>query len=299
MVKVLLVHGGDSSEREVSLRSSYNVQKALSELGYRLTVYDPLKDGNIGPCLKNVDVVFPMIHGQGGEDGSLQKQLEDYDIPFVGSGSQSSANCFDKFKTYKHVSDILLPKTALVGYEDFIGHKLNKFPFVLKPAKDGSSVDTFMIKNEHDLKVINIQQVFKNHSNKMIIQEHITGVEITVPVLIDKALPVIEIIPPVGQDFDYLNKYNGNTQELCPPKNVSIKNQKLAQKIALKVHKKMGCRGFSRSDFIIDSNNNIYFLEINTIPGMTEQSLFPKSALQAGYSMSDVTRILVEDALST
>ena len=298
MVKVILVHGGDSSEREVSLKSSYNVQKALSELGYSLTVYDPLKDGNIEPWLKNVDVVFPMIHGQGGEDGSLQKQLEDYDIPFVGSGSQASANCFDKFKTYKHVSDILLPKTALVGYEDFIGHKLNKFPFVLKPAKDGSSVDTFMIKNERDLKAINIQQVFKNH-NKMIIQEHISGVEITVPVLINKALPVIEIIPPAGQDFDYLNKYNGKTQELCPPKNVSLKIQKLAQKLALKVHKKMGCRCFSRSDFIIDSNNNIYFLEINTIPGMTEQSLFPKSALQAGHSMPDVTRVLVENALSS
>ncbi|MBP9820636.1 D-alanine--D-alanine ligase [Candidatus Saccharibacteria bacterium] len=298
MVKVLLVHGGDFSEREVSLKSSYNVQKALSELGYGLTVYDPLKDGSIEPWLKNVDVVFPMIHGQGGEDGSLQKQLEDYDIPFVGSGSQSSANCFDKFKTFKQVSDILLPKTALVRYEDFIGHKLNKFPFVLKPAKDGSSVDTFMIKSERDLKAINIQQVFKNH-NKMIIQEHISGVEITVPVLINKALPVIEIIPPAGQDFDYLNKYNGKTQELCPPKNVSIKNQKLAQKLALKVHKKMGCRGFSRSDFIIDVNNNIYFLEINTIPGMTEQSLFPKSALQAGYSMPDATRILVENALSS
>lgn len=297
MIKVLLVHGGDSSEREVSLKSSSNIQKALIKSGYDVIVYDPFKDGDIRPWLKGMDVVFPMIHGQGGEDGLLQKQLEEVGIPFVGSGSKSSAKCFDKCKTYKNLDDILLPKTDLVEYSYFIEQKFNKFPFVLKPAKDGSSVDTFIIKNNNNLKVINIDKVFKNHNNKMILQEHITGTEITVPVLINESLPVIEIIPPVGQDFDYSNKYNGKTQELCPPKNVSIKNQKLAQKLALKVHKKMGCSGFSRSDFIIDANNDIYFLEINTIPGMTEQSLFPKSATQAGYSMPDVVKTLVEDAL--
>lgn len=297
MVKVLLVHGGDSSEREVSLKSSYNIKQALIKSGYDVILYDPSKDGDINPWLKGIDIVFPIIHGKGGEDGSLQKQLEEIDIPFVGSGSQASADCFDKCKTYKYLDDILLPKTDLVGYKYFIKQKFNKFPFVLKPAKDGSSVDTFIIKNNDDLKVINIDKVFKNHNNKMILQEHIAGTEITVPVLIEEALPVIEIIPPVGQDFDFLNKYNGKTQEICPPKNVSLKNQKLAQKLALKVHKKMGCSGFSRSDFIIDDKNNIYFLEINTIPGMTEQSLFPKSAAQAGYTMLDVVKLLVEDAL--
>ena len=298
MIKVLLVHGGDSSEREVSLKSSSNIQKALIKSGYDLTIYDPFKDGNIRPWLKGIDVVFPIIHGKGGEDGSLQKQLEEIGIPFVGSGSVSSSNCFDKIATYNIVNDILLPKTLLINYKDTIDHAEYNLPFVLKPAKDGSSVDTFIVKNSNDLNTINLKKVFKNHNNEMILQEHITGIEITVPIFIKEALPVIEIIPPIGQDFDYSNKYNGKTQELCPPKNVTLINQKLAQKLALKVHKKMGCRGFSRSDFIIDDKNNIYFLEINTIPGMTEQSLFPKSAMQAGYSMADIVQILVEDALT-
>ena len=132
----------------------------------------------------------------------------------------------------------------------------------------------------------------------MLIEALIIGQEITVPVLIDTALPVVEIIPPAGQEFDYSNKYNGATTENCPPQFVSEDLQKQAQAIALEMHTVMGCRHFSRTDMIIDAaSSTIFTLEINTLPGMTPESLFPRAAKTAGIEISELVDKLVLEAL--
>jgi D-alanine-D-alanine ligase len=297
-VKVLVILGGRSAEREVSLQSGANIIGALKEAGYSVDTFDPKLDGDINNILKKVDVVFPILHGKGGEDGKIQKVLEDFGVPFVGSSSQASANCFDKFKTQQMLSDILFPDADLVDFDSIRQSKLIFKPYVLKPLDEGSSIDLFIIKNVNNFKVDSIKNIFAKHK-KMLLQEYIEGEELTVPILTDRSLPVIEIVPPEGQEFDYLNKYNGKTKELCPPQNIDNNMQKQAQSIALDIHNRMGCKSFSRVDFILSQDNKLYALEINTLPGMTKESLFPKSAKVAGIEIEALVDILVKDALGS
>jgi D-alanine-D-alanine ligase len=132
----------------------------------------------------------------------------------------------------------------------------------------------------------------------MLLEELIEGTEITVPILGDQALPVIEIIPPQGKEFDYENKYNGTTQELCPPQHVSAEKQQEAQRLAEKIHKAAGVRHLSRTDIIIDENGKLWVLELNTIPGLTDQSLFPKAAAAAGINMQQLMQKFLDMIVS-
>jgi D-alanine-D-alanine ligase len=138
-----------------------------------------------------------------------------------------------------------------------------------------------------------INDVLLNRYPEMLLEELIEGTEITVPILGSDALPIVEIIPPEGQVFDYDNKYNGLSEELCPPRSISMELQEKAKQLALRVHKIAGCRHYSRTDMIIDKHNNIYVLETNTLPGMTDESLFPKSAKAAGISMQELCERLI------
>jgi D-alanine-D-alanine ligase len=293
-MNVLVVLGGVSAERSISLKSGTNVIKALKNAGHHVSTFDPKLDSDILDYLKGIDVVFPVLHGKGGEDGEIQRQLESLKVNFVGSDSISSQNCFDKYKTMRLLPDVLFPKTELLDYEEYCKSPMISRPFVLKPTNEGSSIDTFIVRNPKEYSPKVMKDVFERH-NKMIVQELIEGIELTVPVLIDKALPVIEIIPPVGKEFDYENKYNGATKEIVPPINLSLIVQKNAQEIAQHVHKSMGCRSFSRTDFICTNNQELYCLEVNTLPGMTAESLFPKSAKAAGISIENLVDILVND----
>jgi D-alanine-D-alanine ligase len=132
----------------------------------------------------------------------------------------------------------------------------------------------------------------------MLLEELIEGVEITVPVLGDKALPVVEIIPPVGGEFDYENKYNGATQELCPPPHVSAEKQKEAQSVAERIHKEVGARHISRTDLILDKNGKLWVLEINTMPGLSDQSLTPLAAKAAGMDMQQLVQKFLQMAIA-
>lgn len=295
-MNVLVVLGGVSAERSISLKSGYNVIQALKGAGHSVTKYDPKLDGNIKNHINGIDVVFPVLHGKGGEDGEIQRQLEALGVKFVGSGSESSQNCFDKYQTAIMLPDVLFPKTELLDYDGYCKSPLTKSPHVLKPTNEGSSIDTFIVRNPEKSKIKNLKDVFNRH-NKMLVQELIEGIELTVPILLDKALPVIEIIPPKGKEFDYVNKYNGATKEIVPPINLNLNVQKKAQAIAQHVHKSMGCKSFSRTDFICTSNQELYCLEINTLPGMTAESLFPKSAKAAGISIENLVDILVKDTV--
>lgn len=297
MSKILLLAGGSSLEREISLRSGAAVQAALQRAGHDVTVLDPANPID-DSAFEGYDAIFPVLHGTGGEDGVLQARLESLEInSFVGSDALSSALCFDKWR-YKALLDehgILNARGARVGKADLRQHQLVKAPFVLKPYDGGSSVDTFIVRNPANADFAAMEAACERYGS-MLIEELIEGIEITIGVLGEDALPVIEIIPPADGEFDYENKYNGQTQELCPPEHVSQDIQTLASELAVRIHQLCGCRDFSRTDMFVAPDNRLYVLETNTIPGMTDQSLFPKAAGVAGIDMQTLCDQLVQMA---
>lgn len=312
-MKVLVLLGGDSPEREVSLRSGAAVRDALTDNGHEVFVYDP-KDGYEGlqQYVGKVDCVFPILHGKGGEDGEVQAELEKLGFKYLGADSKVSKLCFDKEKFKKlliSVKDSLLdlsseaakispsreryklsfeiPKSEIVTKNSIQHSPLLQRPYVLKPIDGGSSLDTFVVR---DPKNQSYNKAVFEHYQLMLLEELIEGTEITVPVLGNQALPVIEIIPPTGGEFDYENKYNGASQELCPPQHVDETKQKEAQTLAERVHKAAGTRHLSRTDIIIGKDGRLWVLELNTIPGLTDQSLFPKAAAVAGINMQQLVQ---------
>lgn len=281
----IVLGGGISPEKEVSRRSAAAVQDGLEELGHAVTYLDPaeITIEEIIHAGKTSDGVFPILHGVGGEDGSIQSHLEEEGIPYFGPSAASCDATFDKdyFKEILEEHGISTPRWNVITEAQLSTEPLATKPFVLKPINGGSSIDTFVIRalpyDEAPLR-----EALTRYGT-MLIEEFISGAEITVGILETAALPVVEIIPPTDQEFDYENKYNGATQELCPPRNISPELQARAQALALAAHRATDCRHLSRTDILIDSNDTLYVIDTNTIPGLTEQSLFPKAAEAAGY----------------
>jgi D-alanine-D-alanine ligase len=298
---IAVLYGGTSSEREVALRSGEAVATALENSGYQVRLIDtgPISEEDLLDSLKGCSVVFPVLHGAGGEDGSVQHWLDNHGYKYVGTKAVVSELCFDKagFKQAIEKLGIRTPRGGLVDLEAFKQSPLISQPYVLKPFDGGSSVDTFIVRSPESVDTHSIQAAFEKY-HEMLLEELIEGVELTVGVLGDQALPVIEIIPPSDGEFDYENKYNGKSQELCPPQHVDQNIQKQAQEIAVHIHRSLGLRDMSRTDIIIRRSDNVLFtLETNTIPGMTDQSLLPKAAAVAGYSMPELCDTLVRRAL--
>jgi D-alanine-D-alanine ligase len=182
---------------------------------------------------------------------------------------------------------------VLVDREEYKKAPLAAKPHVLKVNHGGSSIGTLIVRNVQTVSPADIDTLF-NLENQAVLEQLIEGTEITVPVLDKSALPVIEIRPPANSEFNYENKYNGQSAEICPPESVSQAVQKRAQEIAQKVHSVMGARHISRVDIMIDKAGNLYVLEINTMPGMTDQSLYPKSANVSGLTMPNLVKKFVQ-----
>lgn len=299
MSSVIVLAGGTSDERDVSLRSGAAVTAALHAAGYNVTELDPASPpADYESKLQTADVVFPALHGRNGEDGVTQKLLEDLQVAYVGSNSVVSALCFDKWR-YKQVlmdAGLPVPGGELVTRETFVDSKFSQAPFVLKPNDGGSSVDTIITRDIELIDQPAIDAAFERHP-QLLLEELISGTEITVGCLLGQPLPVIEIVPPADAEFDYENKYNGRTQEICPPQSVSEILQQQAQTLAADIDHLIGVRDMSRTDMMIDENGKLYVLETNTIPGLTDQSLLPKAAAAASYSMQDLCGALIEAAL--
>jgi len=298
-MKIVVIGGGISPEREVSLKSSRAVFEAAMKAGYDADYYDWQGETAWFEGKSSLyDLAIPILHGVGGEDGQIQQLLENANLPFVGTDSKVSAICMDKELTRYVLSenDILTPQGQVVSQKEYEKSSFVARPHVLKPALGGSSIDTFILKDSPFLADSSQLTIAFERNSKMLVEEYICGVEITVPVLEGYTLPIIEIVPPKGKVFDYENKYNGSTEEFCPPQNVSEDDQKVSQELGLKVHTLLGARHFSRVDMII-SQNGIYVLELNTIPGMTNQSLFPKAAEAAGLSMISLVDHLIKLAI--
>ncbi len=290
---IAVLYGGDSDEREVSIRSGKAVFEALKLSKFEVLEFDINSATEIPPLDIKKHIVFPILHGRGGEDGELQQHLEDAGLSYLGSDPLVSKNCFDKHVTREHLhkNSILIPRGDALSRENFNSHVLRNKSHVIKISNGGSSIGTWVVKDP-DYK-ISEHEVF-GFDDRVIIEEYVEGVEITVPVLGNRALPVIEIQPPADGLFDYENKYNGQTKEICPSTSLSPSKQVEAQELALKVHKLMGCRHLSRTDMIVRNDGSIVVLEINTMPGMTSSSLYPLSARTAGIEMQDLVTEFVK-----
>lgn len=294
-MKILVISGGNTSERPVSLRSSKAVINALKELGHQVRFFD-LRSGykKLKEALEGVDLVFPKLHGKEAEDGELYQFLKDYKIPYVGSDPRGAKLAFDKVLTKKYLEKNNIPtgKWKIVqSLEDIRDFGL---PCVLKASEGGSSREVALIHSEKDLGNSLVKSIFKL-KGQMYVEELLQGIEITVGILKDKPLPVIEIRPPEGKWFDYKNKYSGETQEIVGAPSVSEKIQKKAQEISLKIHQDLKIGPYSRTDFIV-VDDIPYVLEINTPCGVgfTSESLFPKMAQAVGLDFKALIQKLID-----
>jgi len=291
MAKVALLCGGKSAEREVSLRGGEAVHRALLVRGHKVKVFDPAKDlPQLVKEASTFDAAFLVLHGPGGEDGTVQGLLDLLGLPYQGAGVLGSALAMDKAlsKMLYQRAGLLVPRAVEIRQGEPVKEALVKigFPLVVKPVSQGSSVGLSLVENEAMLQEA-LKEAFA-HEDRVLIEEYIAGREITVGVLGGEALPVVEIRPGKGyRFFDYEAKYTpGATEEICPapiPQEIARR----AQEAALIAHQALRLRHYSRTDMIL-SGEKIYVLETNTIPGMTETSLLPLAAKVAGLSFENL-----------
>lgn len=294
MINVTVLGGGDSLEREISLKSSKPVYDALIKAGFNVDFIDPIEKDFLTKLDRN-HIIFPILHGKNGEDGTIQMLLEKNQIPFLGSTSKSAASSFNKAiaKEIFIKNKIPTAKYSKVNREQYYKHDLIKVPHILKTIEGGSSIGTYIVHNPLFLNEKEINDVFSLNEYALI-EEFIQGIEVTVPILDGKALPVIEIQPPKGEEFDYTNKYNGKTKEICPAASINSNMQIKVQRVAEDTFKALDCRHLSRVDIIVKQDGSIFVLENNVIPGMTKQSLYPKSVKSAGMDFPELMTKFVE-----
>jgi len=297
-----LLSGGVSSERKVSICGGDQVYAALDKEKYSVIRYDPKTDLNrLVANASAIDFALIILHGSFGEDGTIQGLLDLLNIPYQGSGVIGSAVAMNKLvskKLYKQSSIPFPPYIAVNQYDRIDPEECAGqlgMPLVVKPVSGGSSIGMSIVRSMDLLKsAVNDAFAF---DKTVIIEKYIKGIEITGSVIGNdkpEALPVVEIVPDKDHDFfDFHAKYTtGITQEICPARIDDAISDK-AKTYAKMAHKALFCRGYSRTDMILD-DKNIYILETNTIPGMTETSLLPLAAKTAGISFSRLLDKLIE-----
>lgn len=344
-MNIILITGGPSAEREVSIASSKSIVKALRNLGHNVKVVDPINGDTMVPedeifksgvkkdspslellneihknsdrkildCINssifdNIDLAFLGVHGKFGEDGKIQTLLELRGIKYTGSDVFSSALAMDK-----DVSKIILNSAGIKTPDWIVLRKssgeqdlkkisdniLNSigYPCVVKPNDEGSTVGLSIVQPDvEDIQLGKSLELAFNYSDKVLIEKYIRGRELTVPVIGNETFPVIEIKPKDGF-YDYEHKYTkGMTEYFCPA-DIPEETEKQARYNALRAHRIIGCSVYSRIDFILDEKNELYCLEVNTLPGMTETSLVPKSAAAMGMSFDKLIERLIELSL--
>jgi D-alanine-D-alanine ligase len=299
---VALLSGGISSEREVSLKSGDQVYAALDKDKYRVIRYDPSSDlSRLIADAPSIDVALIILHGPFGEDGTVQGLLDLLGIPYQGSGVLGSAIAMDKLVSKQLYEKCGIPTPAYITIrrEDALKTEtcLERIglPLVIKPAKGGSSIGMAIVKTRDALEPA-IREAFR-HDNTVVVETYIQGIELTVGVIGNRdltALPVIEIIPDSRYEFfNYHAKYlPGASREICPARIDEALTGK-AQVFAKMAHRALFCEGYSRTDMML-SDREIYILETNTIPGMTETSLLPLAAKTAGIPFSRLLDTLID-----
>ena len=297
--KILIISGGISKERLISLDTGQQVAKELKKNGYKIKISEP--NINLEKTIKNFKpgVIFNALHGQFGEDGYIQTILERFNIPYTHSGVISSAIAMDKEISKKIFikNNINTPKFFTYSYDIKNKNLIKKirkklrFPVVAKPINEGSSVNVYICNEKNIIKILNSIKQYK----KVMIEEFIGGREIQVAIMGNKKLGAIEL-KPKRKFYDYQAKYNSSakTKHIIP---VDLPKGKMntVMNMAYKAHRVIGCQGVTRSDFKF-FNNKFYLLEINTQPGMTKLSLVPEIAAFRGISFLDLIEWILQDA---
>jgi len=298
-LKIALLLGGISGEREVSLNTGAIIYDALDKNKYEVVKYDPktdLKKFIDDIESKKIDLVFPALHGPYGEDGRLQGMLDMLKVPYVFSNCLASALAMHKVKTKIIVEAAMIDTCAYAVINknekfnlDIIKQEIG-LSLVVKPIELGSSVGISMVKDNKELEEA-IKLGFK-HDKSLMLEQFIQGRELTVAIIgkegRGQALPIVEIKPKISEWFDFKAKYEaGGSEEICPAKIPGVARTEI-QDLAVRAFNVIGCKDLARADFIwVEKENKFYFLEINTIPGMTATSLAPQAAKAAGMEFSD------------
>jgi D-alanine-D-alanine ligase len=301
--------GGTSPERDISLRTGKAVLTALAGKGYDVDSIDVGQDLPKQLVEKRIEVAFVALHGKLGEDGSVQGMLEVMRVPYTHSGVLASAVAMDKIASKRMYEHAELPTPAwttfLAPEQPLSAVDLPKnvpVPFVVKPATTGSTIGISLVKTLDRAAYAAALNQAARYDRAILVEQFVAGTEITVAVLGGyeggaKALPVIEIVPPEGFfDFDAKYQYTkGKTQYLCPAR-IAPEIAEAASKVSVAAHEILGCEGVTRSDLIVDSTGKPWLLETNTIPGMTETSLVPKAAKQAGMEFPELVETILDTA---
>lgn len=297
--KIAVLLGGTSAEREVSLNSGTAVLNALRKQGYDAHPIDPKTFPVATLKEQGFDRVFNILHGRGGEDGSMQGLLEQIGIPYTGCGVMASALTMDKMRTkmlwkafglpVAEMEIVTVENRATLNPESVV--KKLGLPLMVKPSLEGSSVGLTKVKTREELEsAVDFALKF---DRTVLIEEWLAGDEFTVPVLDGEVLPSIKIVPE-GEFYDYDAKYiSDNTQYFCPAGLSDAREQEL-RRLVKQAYDVVGCRGWSRIDVMADAEGKFRLVEVNTNPGMTSHSLFPKSAATVGYSFEQLVEKILE-----
>ena len=296
--KIAVLMGGPGEEREISLKSGKAILLALEAIGY--DVLDVTLENTLGDIisdLQSVDLVFLGLHGSIGENGTIQGFLESLGIKYTGSNQLSSAICMDKniSKIIARGSKVITPGWRIVTRDQNIDGDNSEFPLVTKPNDQGSTVGLTIVHDESELGSA-LDLAFK-YSSSVMVEQFIDGRELTVTLIGSEAYPVCEIIPS-HELYDYECKYTSGMSTYVCPANIGDDLTERVQDISERLFNVLKCRHYSRADFRLDHEDNLWFLEMNTLPGMTDTSLAPITAKAAGLSFNDLIECIVLQAWS-
>lgn len=304
-MRLAVLYGGTSSERDVSLVSGRTIAKALADARHNATPLEWSERAVVKRAneLNGFDLIFLGYHGGMGEDGRVQAALELLGVPFTGSGSAASALGMNKalskllFREHNIPTADWLVASSDTSFDDIIGRAEAGvgFPIAVKPASEGSTVGFNRVDSPNELPDA-VENALK-YDRYAIVEHFIEGRELTVGILGNKPLPLVEIVPKHGI-YDYECKYtHGMSEYLCPAP-VDDEVVRKAQKYAIDAYRALGCRNYARADFRMDNEGRLYCLEVNTLPGMTDLSLVPMAAAAAGLSFVELLNTILEDAIA-
>ncbi|MFH1283531.1 MAG: D-alanine--D-alanine ligase [bacterium] len=299
-MKTLVLMGGISAEREISLVTGKEVYNSLKSQGFNVSKMD-FRPSLVKQIIANKpDFVFIALHGKLGEDGKIQALLDLMGIPYTGSGVLSSAMCLDKIATKNVLLANKIPTPRFWKFEKgemeegILSVIKKQLPLVVKPASQGSAIGVTIASS-----LVELKKSFKEAfalDDVIMIEKYIHGTEISVGVVGKKVLPAVEIIPK-HKFYDYESKYKPSMSEHIIPARINERLKHLVSSYALKVFKHMGCKAFARIDMIIGRNNIPYILEVNTIPGMTKRSLLPDAARAIGMNFDQLVIEIIKQSL--
>jgi D-alanine-D-alanine ligase len=308
MSRVAVLKGGGSLERQVSLRSGARVEDALQRLGHEVIAIDVGHDLVARLRAEAPDVAFVAMHGRDGEDGTVQELLEILGIPYTASGVSACMRCADKVLSKHAMRDAGLPTPDFYSFTETAFKELGaaealgaieerlEFPIVVKPADQGSALGVKFARSAADVPPALVAAF--SYSHKVLLERHVHGRELAVSILGDEPLPIVEAVPREEDFYDFSARYTiGRTSFVCPAQ-LGDALTDAAQALALDVFRLLGCRGFARVDLMLEEGTDeLYVLEVNAIPGLTETSLLPQAADAAGIGFDALIGRIVEMAL--